>query len=347
LSEGRKILLGVLTAAISFAVMLGVGEVLLRAVSPTEYLSPRYQFSREYGMIPFAGVVMVHGVPGTYRYRYTVNSIRSRGEVVEPGVSGLPAVVVLGDSYSFGMGVSDGEEYASVMRRALAGRADVVNLGSPGWGLTQEIRRYYEIGERYHPRIVVLQFCANDPEDNFSNQVTRVRDGTFVFVDSKNSTNWIKKFMSRSPLQRTQVYNFFRTRLSIMATRRSFRRKTAQMEAARPQAAGADHVPVDQALHIELLSAFARRMHEDGVALWVIAVDRQLEQLPHIQRAVEELDARGEIRYVEVMDWLRDHPDHASPEGHLWGTAAHRVIGEHLAAEVAAALADTASMRAP
>jgi hypothetical protein len=76
-------------------------------------------------------------------------------------------------------------------------------------------------------------------------------------------------------------------------------------------------------------------------------VDRQLEQLPHIQRAVEELDARGEIRYVEVMDWLRDHPDHASPEGHLWGTAAHRVIGEHLAAEVAAALADTASMRAP
>jgi hypothetical protein len=45
---------------------------------------------------------------------------------------------------------------------------------------------------------------------------------------------------------------------------------------------------------------------------------------------------RGEIRYLEVTEWLSGMSNYASPEGHTWGTPAHRVLGERLAEEVTA-----------
>lgn len=348
MKKSRRTRLWLATALVAVVIALVLGELAIRIFSPTEYLSPRYQFSNEYGLLPFANVVMVHGVPGKYEYRYTVNSMRSRGEVVEPGASKLPTVVVLGDSYAFGMGVADGEEFPSVMRRSLAGKAVVANLGSPGWGLTQEIRRYFELGSRYQtPQIVVLQFCANDPDDNFSNPVTRIRDGNFVFVDSDNATNQIKKLMSRSPLQRTQLYNFFRARLSIIADRRIVGKKTEEAEKPRADAAASSAAPVAETIYAELLTLFAQMLSEKNRELWVISVDNQLGMFPHIESTVRELEASGDLRYLEVTDWLRDYPDHASPEGHMWGTTAHRVIGEELAAQVIAALPGSASAAQP
>ena len=334
MKTGRKASLWIATGLIVTGATLCLGELVVRTFSPTEYLSPRYQFSKEYEIVPFPNTVMVHGVPGKYRYHYSVNAIKSRGEVVEPGASGLPAVVVLGDSYSFGIGVSDGDDYSSVMREKLRGRADVASLASPGWGLTQEIRRYYELGERYHPRIVVLQFCANDPEDNISNQVTRVEHGEFVFRDVQDTGNGIKRYLSRSPLQRTQLYNFFRSRVSMVANGRTSMKAKAEMRAMRADGSWGAAVPAGEALHIDLLSAFARHLRDEGTSLWVIAVDNQLKEFPHIEQAVHDLDARGEMRYFEVTDWLAPIGPHSSPEGHVWDAEAHRVIGEHLAAEV-------------
>src|SRR5512134_226513 len=100
--------------------------------------------------------------------------------------------------------------------------------------------------------------------------------------------------MSRSPLKRTQVYNFFRTRASMIVSRRIVEKKTAEMEKERPPGDADDAVPVAEAIHIELLTTFARHVREDGGALWMVAVDHQLGQFPHIERAVRELDASGD-----------------------------------------------------
>lgn len=339
----RKIGFWLVTALIGIVAMLGLGEILLGLISPSEYLYPRYQFSAEYGLIPFPNVVMVHGIPRKFEFRYTVNAMNTRGEVVVPHASGLPAVVVLGDSYSFGMGVSDGDEYPAVMRSHLSGRADVVNLGEPGWGLTQEIRRYYDTGAKYDPKIVILQFCANDPDDNLANRVTLVENGRFKFVDSANSLNVMKKYLSRSFLQRTQLYNFFRMRASRVMLARLTQHEASKLDAATQKSATTAAVPAVERTYIGLLEQFAAALHAEGRTLWVISVDRQLEQFPHIAAVVHELDAQGELRYIEVLGWLKDHKPYASPEGHAWGTPAHGVIGEHLAAEVNAALAGSPS----
>jgi hypothetical protein len=339
----RKSGLWLLTGFVTVVVMLVLGEILIGLASPSEYLYPRYEFSAEYGFIPFANVVMVHGIPRKFEFHYTVNSMQSRGEVVEPRASGLPAVVALGDSYSFGMGVADGDEYPTVMRRHLAGRADVVNLGEPGWGLTQEIRRYYDTGAKYDPKIVVLQFCANDPGDNLANRVTVVANGEFKYVDSANSLNFVKKYLSRSFVQRTQLYNFFRTRASRLVLDRMTQPAAAKLDATAPDSSHTDAVPGVERVYIELLEHFAADLRAQRRSLWVISVDHQLEQFPHIAAAVHALDARGDLRSIEVLDWLRGHEPYSSPEGHMWGKPAHALIGEHLAAEAAAALADSST----
>ena len=335
-TSARKTGLWLLTTLVTVGIMLVLGEILIGLASPSEYLYPRYQFSAEYGFLPFANVVMVHGIPRKFEYRYTVNSQHSRGAVVEPHASRLPAVVVLGDSYTFGMGVNDGEEYPSVMRRDLSGAAVVVNLGEPGWGLTQEIRRYYDTGAKYDPKIVVLQFCANDPSDNLANRVTVVENGEFKFVDSANSLNFMKKYLSRSIIQRTQLYNFFRTRASRLILDRMTQKEASKLDRAAAPAAGAkaEAVPAVESIYIELLNHFAADLHAQGRALWVISVDHQLEQFPHINQAVHDLDARGELHYYEVTDWLKGHEPYASPEGHMWGAPAHQLIGDHLAGQI-------------
>lgn len=333
-----------LFAVLVTAVALVLGEALLWLASPSEYLYPRYRFSAEYGLLPFPNVTMVHGIPRRFQFRYTVGDMGCRGDVPASAEAGSPAVVTLGDSYAFGMGVSDGEEFPAVMRRALAGTAEVVNLGSPGWGLTQEIRRFVETGESYDPVVVVLQFCSNDPDDNLANRVTRLDDGEFVFVSSENSLNWIKKYLSRSFVQRTQLYNFMRTRASRAVLARMARNEETQLvsaETARP----AGHGPTaKERVYIDLLEAFARRLHADGRVLLLIAVDGQLEQFPGIERAVRDFDARGLLRYLEARDWLAGLAPYHSPEGHVWGTPAHAAVGEGLAGVVRTIVASADSV---
>jgi hypothetical protein len=238
------------------------------------------------------------------------------------------------------MGVEDGAEYPAVMARELAGRWQVINLASPGWGLTQQIRRFYELGVTFHPSVVVLQYCANDPDDNLANRVTMVEAGNFVFVDSENPLNWVKKYLSKSFVQRTQLYNFIRTR----ASRAILPRQVAH-EASQLQTAGESGPSPQERVYVELLDAFAHRLKSEGRRFIVISVDRQLQSVPYIQQEVMNLEAQGLLDYVEVLDWLEGHAPYRSPEGHIWGAPAHELIGQGLAQLVAQSPVDSAAAR--
>ena len=93
------------------------------------------------------------------------------------------------------------------------GQAEIVNLAVGGFGLTNEIRTFYEFGVLFQPSVVVLQFAANDPDDNFFEKVTTVADGRFRFhVDRSDAgwLGWLKDWLSGSILQRSAAYNFVR-----------------------------------------------------------------------------------------------------------------------------------------
>ena len=333
-SRPRRRLYGCLTLAASTLAAIAILEVALRLFYPQVTLSPRWAYSPRYCTTAYPGVRMVHERAGRWRFVYTINADRNRGPRLPlPRRDSKPLIVVLGDSYSFGAGVADGEEFAEVLERDLHGAAHVLNLSLGGWGLTQEIRRYYDFGALYDPRLVILQFSANDPEDNLKCPVTQLREGRFEFHDSHAEVFRIKDLLSRSPIQKSQIYNLVRDRLYRLMADRVLEESRSSLAAGGATAAG-----VDETNHARLLEAFARDLHARGVRLVLVTVNRQLRTFPRIEEVVRRLESEGLLRFADAADWLEGEGESASPEGHLWGTRAHRILGERLAEVVAADL---------
>jgi hypothetical protein len=83
-------------------------------------------------------------------------------------------VVLLGDSYAFGWGLSTDDTFASHLDALIdletGGTMRVVNLGVGGYGVLQSVDRLEEFF-RVHPdarvQAVLVQHCVNDASDNF------------------------------------------------------------------------------------------------------------------------------------------------------------------------------------
>jgi hypothetical protein len=84
-------------------------------------------------------------------------------------------IVLCGDSFTFGWGVSTGETFASYLDEAVAeytdGRMRVVNLAVGGYGTWQHQVRLQQFHEAYpeaNVAAVVVFHCMNDATDNFA-----------------------------------------------------------------------------------------------------------------------------------------------------------------------------------
>ena len=157
-----------LAAASALFVLLlaGAAELALRAASPAFLAGSRarhpHVYSETYGWALRPGARYT----GRGGETITVNDRGYRGALH----SGTPApgvtrIVMLGDSVTFGSGVSDGETFSQILdaRPGL----EVVNLGVDGYGTDQALLRLEHEGLALHPDVVVLNFCVrNDYFDN-------------------------------------------------------------------------------------------------------------------------------------------------------------------------------------
>ena len=94
----------------------------------------------------------------------TVNSnslgMRGRREYPLAKTSAL-RIVVIGDSYTFGEGVNDGETFAAVLEQTLPA-AEVLNLAVHGYGTDQQWLRLQIDGLKYMPDVVLFGFNDDD-----------------------------------------------------------------------------------------------------------------------------------------------------------------------------------------
>jgi len=97
----------------------------------------------------------------------STNSHGLRGSTEHPYErrSGLPRLLLVGDSFTFGEGVSDAETYASQLQRWLPG-VDIVNMGMRGYGHDQMLILLREEGVKYAPDVVLLGFVGRDMSRN-------------------------------------------------------------------------------------------------------------------------------------------------------------------------------------
>jgi hypothetical protein len=113
--------------------------------------------------------------PTSVRYTLGCNVVRlnSHGLRMDEDVPfekrrGERRVLVIGDSTTFGWGVSQGETFSDSLQRRLRSPAGerwtVINAGVNGYNTGQEVEYFLLTGRRYQPEIVILMFNSNDVE---------------------------------------------------------------------------------------------------------------------------------------------------------------------------------------
>lgn len=96
-----------------------------------------------------------------------INSLGVRGpELTYAPPRGVRRVLVLGDSFAFGLRLGDDSTLAAQLGRRLGSGYEVVNLGVAGYSTDQELILFEELGRRLHPSLVLLLMCDNDFEGN-------------------------------------------------------------------------------------------------------------------------------------------------------------------------------------
>lgn len=165
----RLILLGV-----ALALAFGCFELLLQIADPGGYavLEDKERFSAEVLERDERGWLRLRAdVASTYLGREVrVGAQRLRNPpVVLPKPAGVYRVLVVGDSVPFGWGVGEGEEFPRLLENELKktpradGRAyEVINAGSPGWGLAEEYFWLEATGIGFEPDLVLHCIINND-----------------------------------------------------------------------------------------------------------------------------------------------------------------------------------------
>ena len=160
------------------ALAVGVAEVAVRLWVPVRNVGPSYStYNPIYGKRLKRNFHAVRYTP-EFTNTFTTNSLGFRGP--EPKSKPLRPVLFVGDSYTMGYGVSDGEEFPELVRRAfvkMMGGIPVVNAGTGDNGNGYWVKFLRIEGERLNPRLVILQVSKNDFGDN-------LKEGLFTITPS-------------------------------------------------------------------------------------------------------------------------------------------------------------------
>ena len=100
-----------------------------------------------------------YGLDMDLPYRFHTNALGFRGP--EPRTGTRRTILVLGDSFAFGMGVDDGQTFADSLRAELPD-ATVLNAAVPGYTITDQREQWSEKLAALKPAWVLLCHTASD-----------------------------------------------------------------------------------------------------------------------------------------------------------------------------------------
>lgn len=152
--------------ALGVTAAIAMAELTLRALAPPPD-SARVTLEnseRAFALLPDRDGI-AGGVP------FHTNSLGFRGRDISTIVPGRDdVIVVLGDSYAFGYGVTDEQAFPAVLERLLQRaypdlRVRVLALALPGYNSRQQLATLREFGPRIRPRLVLLAYHLNDTHE--------------------------------------------------------------------------------------------------------------------------------------------------------------------------------------
>jgi hypothetical protein len=102
--------------------------------------------------------------PGLRTDTLSTNSagMRSDREFAVEREPGRRRLLLVGDSFTFGVDVRDSEAFSAILARGALRDWDVMNFAVPGYGTDQQILMLENVGLRYRPDVVILGFFDRD-----------------------------------------------------------------------------------------------------------------------------------------------------------------------------------------
>jgi len=158
------------------------------------------------GVIPFPKVRGTKNWPDGRRLTFTHNSrgLRSNYEFEERKTDAY-RILMLGDSYTYGLNVNDNETFSHYLQTAYNNKklnVQVINAGNPGKGTDYAVKFFRFLGNKYHPNLVMLWVFHNDFYDNAR--------GDYYFVDSAGQLYEKPAFVTGvDRFRNTSIYGWF------------------------------------------------------------------------------------------------------------------------------------------
>jgi lysophospholipase L1-like esterase len=214
-------------------------------------------------------------VPKAWDFRFTTDEhgFRRNGPTVSRSRD-AKKLVLLGDSFTFGMGANDSDTYPARLEQALSARARVVNAGVPGTGTGEQAMYYDRVVGRQHPDIVILNMTWTDLEDDEERPFLALdatgraspRRDTATDPRLKHETG-IRRIVRSLP-----GYDWLSQHSEVFNLMRAVALKALQPEPLKPAACGSAGFEEQTQLMKSELEWLHERVEQDGAKLAIVLI---------------------------------------------------------------------------
>lgn len=251
---------------------------------------------------------------------------------IEQSAGAAARIVVIGDSYTWGERVKNGETYADRLAELLPG-VEVINLGVHGYGTDQQFLYLREFGLRFKPDLVILGFFDLDIERNtlafrdYAKPRFMLGEGgaltlTNVPVPSPD------EILSRAQrMPRSYLLELARKAFNTHIDRTVFYRRKQRYE---------------QSLTRAILDQTQRETKNTGAEFLLVFIPWSMdERLRGAEGVLADWAGSSDAHFLNLREYLADLPDlnagrlYRDPsEGGHWTPLGHRTAAEAIASMI-------------
>ncbi len=345
-----------LVPPLTLVLCIPIMEVAIRVLRPQPLSIGRFYAPDPdlgYGLLPgFQGTVAT----GEYDSRIHINEMGLRSAPVGTPEPGRKSVLVLGDSFTFGVGVSNPETYPALLETRLSASGfpcRVHNAGVPGHGPVQYQGRYHQLRSVLRPDCVLMgMYIGNDIFDCiWKKEGTRFKvvDGWVVSGDVYRLDRFKTWIRTHSHLYRLVSRLSQKILLGNQSHEGRFNHLTDQLLSQGDWSENPFLAEACNTLRTEL-EGLRRQVEEDGAvllivllplecqvsdSLWAARAEDRCRRFGPQERLCRLFEEMG-LAYLDLVPTFQKHQDgdlFYALDGH-WTPAGHRVVAEAVARAV-------------
>lgn len=258
--------------------------------------------------------------------------------------NGTIRILGLGDSFTFGWGVSSEETFLTQLETLLQQRTgkpvETINTGVPGWGLNQYYLYLKKAGIRYAPDVVVLAYFVDDlggpireaiPANKQYRRGLQFKGGALHYFRLYNFTKSLSDRIREK--NRTKRVPYLH---DLDARRAEWSKRPTYLMTDEPQGNDEEY----ERLLSDYLARLKQTAEDHGAELVVMYIPDIAQlyhpEVQHINRVLAELTTAQDIPFVDMTPRFEQAPDFSTY--YLWPRDPHTNAAGHL--EMAKTLAD-------